>query len=163
MSENGTKLIDHSPLKINQATIIVLLGLSFILDTPWLVGFVAIVMVLGSILGVPGFGIINSWVLRPLGWIQPDVYADHPEPHRFAQAIGGIFAAISSVSLFSGLILTGWIFSWIVIILAGVNLLLGFCAGCAMYYWFNRLHIPGFYKSSLPNTTPGARPRRKDS
>lgn len=163
MSEYGTKLIDHSPLKANQSTIIILLAFSFIFDIPWLVAFVAIVMILGSLLSVPGFGIIYTRLFKPLGWLQPDVYADHPEPHRFAQAIGGIFAGLSSIFLFAGMNLLGWVLSWIVIVLAGVNLLLGFCTGCAMYYWFNRLHIPGFYKSSLPDTTPGARPRRKDS
>ena len=30
------------------------------------------------------------------------------------------------------------------IVLAGLNLFAGWCAGCTMYYWLNRLGVPGF-------------------
>jgi hypothetical protein len=163
MTENELKTIDHSPIKTNQGAIIVLLLLSFILDTPWLVAVVAVVMLLGSLLGRPGFGFLYHLLLKPLGWLRPDVFADHPEPHRFAQAVGGVFASASALLLFVGIKLPGWVCTWVVIILAAFNLLLGFCAGCAMYYWFNRLHIPGFRKSALPDSIPDARPRQKGS
>jgi hypothetical protein len=28
--------------------------------------------------------------------------------------------------------------------LAALNLFAGICVGCLMYYWFNRLGVPGF-------------------
>jgi hypothetical protein len=31
-----------------------------------------------------------------------------------------------------------------VIALASLNLFAGICVGCLMYYWFNRLGLPGF-------------------
>ena len=34
--------------------------------------------------------------------------------------------------------------STIVVALAGLNLFAGICVGCMMYYWFNRLGVPGF-------------------
>ena len=118
-------------------------------------------MLLGAVIARPGFGFIYHLILKPLRWVKADVFADHAEPHRFAQAVGGLFAAASAVLLWLGAALPGWAFAWVVIVLAGVNLLLGFCAGCAMYYWLHRLKIPGFRKSPPEGTLPGLRPRRK--
>ena len=38
----------------------------------------------------------------------------------------------------------GWVLTWIVVALAALNLFAGICVGCLMYYWFNRLGVPGF-------------------
>ena len=40
--------VDHSALKVNQAFIIALLVLAFVLDVEWLVVFVAAVMLVGT-------------------------------------------------------------------------------------------------------------------
>ena len=40
-----------------------------------------------------------------------------------------------------------------------LNLFAGFCAGCAVYYWLNRLQVPGFARTPPPGTFPGMRPR----
>jgi hypothetical protein len=34
--------------------------------------------------------------------------------------------------------------AWLVVTLAALNLFLGFCAGCFVYYQLNRLQVPGF-------------------
>ncbi len=98
MSDTFVKL-DHAPLSTNQAAIITLLLLSFIIDTPWLVTLVALAMIFGTIIKRPGFGFVYSAALKPLGWIKPDVYPDNPEPHRFAQGFGGLVAAASAIAL----------------------------------------------------------------
>jgi hypothetical protein len=49
------KKVDHAALKINQVTIIVLNILAFVLDAPWLAAVVALAMLTGSLLGLPGF------------------------------------------------------------------------------------------------------------
>ena len=152
---------DHAPISVNQGSIITLLLLSFVLDTPWLVTLVAAVMLLGAVVARPGFGFLYHLLLKPLGLVKADVFADHAEPHRFAQAVGGLFAAVSAALLWLGIAMPGWIFAWVVIALATVNLLLGFCAGCAMYYWLNRLKIPGFRHSPPEGAFPGLRPRGK--
>ena len=43
----------------------------------------------------------------------------------------------------------GWIFTMIVIFLAGLNLFLGFCMGCTLYYWLARWGVPGFDKTPI--------------
>ena len=151
--------VDHSSLRVNQATIIILLLVGFVLSISWLTAFVALVMLIGTAVGRPGFFFIYTGVLKPLGIVKPHVLADNPEPHRFAQGFGGVVAALSGVLLFAGGVTAGWLLTWLVIVLAAANLLLGFCAGCAVYYWLNRLQVPGFGKTPPSGTFPGMRPK----
>jgi hypothetical protein len=43
----------------------------------------------------------------------------------------------------------GWVLVWVLILLAGLNLFVGFCLGCFVYYQFSRLGVPGFEHSPL--------------
>jgi molybdopterin converting factor small subunit len=153
--------LDHSALRTNQAVIVLLCLLAFIFNAPWLVGLVAAVMGLGTLLGRPGFGFIYHGLLKPRGWLRPEVLRDNPEPHRFAQGLGTVFLAAGVLALLSGLALPGWALVWLVIALASLNLFVGFCAGCAVYYWLNRLRVPGFAKSPPSRAFPGMRPKAK--
>lgn len=160
---SGLQKVDHAALRTNQALIISLSVLAFILDLPLLALLVAVVMLAGSLLKRPGFGFVYQMVLKPQGWVKPDVLDDNPEPHRFAQTFGSIVLILGSLGLFFGLSVLGWGLVWLVIALAALNLFGGFCVGCAMYYWLNRLHVPGFVKSPPPGTTPGMRPKMERS
>lgn len=158
---NTLKPVDHSALRTNQATIIVLLVTAFIFNLPWLAAVVSFFMLFGSlILRKAGFFWLYTRLLKPLGWLRPDVIQDNPEPHLFAQGFGGVVVAAAAVALFSGASFTGWLLAWLVIGLAALNLFAGFCVGCAMYYWLNRLHIPGFTRQPPEGVFPGLRPRR---
>lgn len=151
--------VDHTALRLNQAVIILLLLTAFVADTAWLLAGVAAVMWIGTLLARPGFlPIYRS--LRRAGWVRPEVVPDHPQPHRFAQGLGAGFLTLSLAALLAGVPAAGWTLAWIVIALAGVNLLAGFCAGCAGYYWLQRASVPGFTSAAPPGTTPGRRPRR---
>lgn len=151
--------VDHSSLRTNQALIILGLLVGFVLNVPLIVAIVAFIMLAGTAIGRPGFFFVYQGVLRPLKIVRPDVLADNPEPHRFAQGFGGIVAGLAAVLLFLGSAVGGWALAWIVVVLAAVNLFLGFCVGCAVYYWLHRLQVPGFAKSPPPDTFPGMRPR----
>jgi hypothetical protein len=83
-------------------------------------------------------------VLRPARLVRPDLIEDNPEPHRFAQGLGGTVVLLGLMALLLSLPVLGWSLVWMVIGLAAANLLLGFCAGCFVYYQLNRLGIPGF-------------------
>lgn len=151
--------VDHAALKVNQASIITLLILGFVLNQPWLVAGVAAVMTYGALTRTPGFKVIYTGLLRPRGWVKPEVLADNPEPHVFAQGLGAAFLWAGALSLFLGAGALGWGLAWLVVTLAALNLFAGFCAGCAMYYWLNRLNVPGFLKAPPADTFPGRRPR----
>jgi hypothetical protein len=158
MSDSYQK-IDHAALKTNQALIIGLSLLAFLLDLPWLAAGTALAMLAGTLLGQPGFGWVYRLALRPLGWVKPEVLLDHPEPHRFAQGLGGAMLLAGGLSAWAGLSLLGWGLTWVVIALAALNLFAGFCAGCAVYYWLGRLGAPGFSKRPPAGTAPGMRSR----
>lgn len=151
--------VDHSSLRVNQAFIIVGLLAAFVLDLPLLAAAVALVMLIGTAIGRPGFSFVYRGILRPTGIVRPHVLADNPEPHRFAQGFGGVVAGVASALLFLGAVPAGWALTWLVIVLAALNLFAGFCAGCAVYYWLNRAQVPGFFKAPPAGTFPGMRPR----
>ena len=142
--------VDHAALKVNQTFIIGLLILAFVLDAVWLAAFVGLVMLLGT--AVPALALfqrIYRHLLRPLGLVRPHVIADNPEPHRFAQGFGGVVVALAVVALLAGQAAVGWTLAWVVVGLAALNLFLGFCAGCFVYYQLNRLGVPGFGRGPL--------------
>ena len=79
----------------------------------------------------------------------PEHWPGWPEPHRFAQGFGGVVLVMAVIALITGVSLLGWLLVWVVIGLAGLNLFLGFCAGCFLYYQMNRLNVPGFEHSRI--------------
>lgn len=151
--------VDHSALKTNQLTIISINLLAFILNQPMLAVFVALVMGLGSALKAPGFGFVYRSILKPRGWMKPDILDDNPEPHLFSQILGFVFMTGGSLALFLGSNGLGWSLVWIVIILASLNAFGGFCVGCAVYYWLAQFKVPGFTKQPPTGTFPGMKPK----
>ncbi len=142
--------VDESALKVNQAFIIGLLLLAFVLDSVWLAAFVGGVMLLGT--AVPGLSLFKrayQHLLKPAGLVKPHVITDNPEPHRFAQGFGGVVVALAVIALLAGQSIVGWALVGLVIVLAALNLFLGFCAGCFVYYQLNRLGVPGFARSPI--------------
>lgn len=159
MTSQTLQKMDHSALKTNQMIIITLNIMAFVLNLPVIAAFVALVMGLGSALKTPGFGFVYKYLLKPRGWIKPDVLDDNPEPHRFAQFLGFLFMTGGSVALFSGSNVLGWSLVWLVAALAALNAFGGFCVGCAVYYWLAQLRLPGFNKQPPAGTFPGMKPQ----
>jgi len=56
MNNQNYQNVDHAALKTNQAVIIALNILAFILNTPLLAALVTLAMVFGTLRKVPGFG-----------------------------------------------------------------------------------------------------------
>lgn len=149
--------LDHAALRLNQVSIILLLVMAFVLDLPWLVAVVATLMLFGTAVGRPGF-IWLYRLLRRASFIKPDIVQDHPEPHRFAHGLGGVFLVLSISALALRAPTLGWGLACLVVTLAALNLFAGFCVGCALYYWLHRLGVPGFRVGPPPSTFPGRRP-----
>ena len=132
---NQSSIVDYSALRVNQASIITLLALAFLLNQPWLVVFVAAVMWVGTLVPRAGlFKLFYKHVLKPLKVVRPAPTADDPNPHLFAQGVGALFLTLGSMALLAGASLLGWLLVGIVVALAAVNLFLGFCLGCFMYF-----------------------------
>lgn len=134
--------LDRNALRFNQASIITLLVLAFVLNQPWLVAAVAAVMAVGTVWPAAAlFKSIYQTVVRPRGWLRPDVAPDTADAHLFAQGVGALFLIAGSAALFSGAAVVGWALAWVVTILAAVNLFFGFCLGCFIYYQLARFGI----------------------
>jgi len=141
--------LDHSALKFNQIAIITFTVLGFIFNQPILPAFVAVVLIAGSIdKKFALFKLTYAYIIKPLGFLKPDIVEDSPTPHEFAQLLGGIVLSLGTIFLYNDLFLAGWIFAWVVISLAAANLFLGFCAGCFVYYQLGKLGVPGFRTQS---------------
>jgi len=153
-------MVDHNAIRSNQAAIIVTLLVAFVADSVALVGLVALPMLAGTALRTQAFGWLYRRILNPLRLVRPDSVPDHPAPHRFAQGLGGGFLVVASLALVLSAPILGWALAWLVIVLAAVNLFLGFCAGCFVYYWLARWNVPGFTHSPPGDTFPGVRPPR---
>ena len=138
----SSQRVDQTALRFNQASIIVLLSLGFVLNRSALVAFVALVMAIGTLAPDGGlFKRLYQHVLKPAGLLRPQVIADDPRPHLFAQGVGALFLITSTLAFLNGAALVGWILAGIVVVLAAVNLFAGFCLGCFVYYQLARRGI----------------------
>lgn len=150
MDSDTLPKVDQSQIRVNQASMILVLLIGFIFDLWVLVAAIAVIHIVGVL--APQL-LVWRWLyqglLKPLGFVRPDVIADHPEPHRFAMAVGGGLAVLSTVLHLLGLSTAGWVVTWVLMLLAAVNLFLGFCLGCFTYYQLNRLGVPGFEHSPM--------------
>lgn len=129
---------------MSQATTALLLLTAFVLDTWPLAAAVGAVNLLGA--AVPPLAFLAQVyrrVLKPLGLVKPHIVLDNPEPHRFAQTFSGVVTGLGAGLVWAG-ISAGWALSWLVIVLAALNVFVGFCAGCFTYYQLSRLGVPGF-------------------
>lgn len=137
-------MVDRSAIKTNQASIVVLVVLGFVLNLPWLVAVVAFALALGLVAPEAGpFRLLYTRVLRPTGLLRPEVIREDSAPHRFAQGVGVTFLTFSIVLLVLGASTVGWAVAWLVVVLAGVNLVFGFCAGCFLHYQLSRRGLLG--------------------
>ena len=137
------RTIDTNALRFNQAMIVFWTVLAFILGTgrggSWIVLLVGLSLAIGA--AMPGFGpfqIIYRKIVTQVGLLKPVRVAGSPAPHRFAQAMGGTCLLLSAAFLAAGWTLAGWALAWIVVALATVNLVFGFCAGCFIYLQLDR-------------------------
>ena len=136
-------VVDTTALRFNQASIIVLVALAFVLQQPWLALAVGVVLAVGTaVQSLALFQQIYRQILRPAGLLKARVHPDDPAPHRFAQGVGAAFLLASGLFLLlTPLLIVGWVLALIVVVLAGVNLFAGFCAGCFVYYQLGRVGL----------------------
>lgn len=142
------KKVDTTAIKFNQGSIVGLTLLGFVLNQPYLVLFVGLVLAIGTIWPQAGlFKLVYQKLLKPAGLLKANIIDDDPAPHQFAQGVGALFLlASSSILLGLGNVTVGWVLAWIVIILASINLFFNFCAGCFVYYQLDRFGL-------MPNGT----------
>jgi hypothetical protein len=136
-------VVDHAALKVNQAAIvgtvlIAFVGSFFAPVVLALIPLLGIVLLLGTF--VPQLALFKQIyfkVLKPAGIVKPRPVQDRPEPHNFAQGMGGIFLGIASILLLS-VPVVGLALALLVAVLAFVNLAFGYCLGCQIFFQLER-------------------------
>jgi len=135
----ATQVVDHSALKVNQtgiiATVLVaFIGSAFYRPALLLIPLLAIVLLLGTF--APNLALFKQFyfkVLKPRGIVKPRPVQDRPEPHNFAQGLGGVFLVVASAFLLPVPVI-GLALALLVAVLAFVNLAFGYCLGCQIYF-----------------------------
>jgi hypothetical protein len=133
---------DRSALKTNQAAIIALTVLAYVLQQPAVAAFVAAVMLAGTL--DPRLALFQQLyrrALKPAGLVKPRVALDDPAPHRFAQGLGGAVLAAGVLLMASGLTVAGWALAALVVALAFVNFAFDFCVGCQIFFLLARARV----------------------
>lgn len=138
-----TPRVDTHLLKFSQAWTVGLTAVAFIIQAPWLVAVAALcLLVSAAVPSVGPFRLLYRYIAVPLRLIKPRVVEDDPAPHRFAQGVGTVFLIASSATLYlTSVAAVGWTLDGIVFFLALINLTVGFCAGCFVYYHLGRLGL----------------------
>ncbi len=135
----ATQVVDHSALKVNQtgivATVLVaFIGSAFYRPLLVLIPLLAIVLLVGTF--APQLALFKQFyfkVLKPRGIVKPRPVQDRPEPHNFAQGLGGVFLVVASAFLLPVPVI-GLALALLVAVLAFVNLAFGYCLGCQIYF-----------------------------
>src|SRR5256886_10489865 len=138
-----TTVVDHSALKVNQTGIIVTVLVAFIGSAVFrpllvLIPLLAIVLLLGTF--APQLALFKQLyfkVLKPRGIVKARPVQDRPEPHNFAQGLGGVFLAVASIFLIP-LPVVGLALSLLVAVLAFVKLAFRYCLGCQIFFQLER-------------------------
>ena len=143
MAASAPGVVDHSALKVNQvgiiATVLVaFIGSAFFRPLLILIPLLSVVLLLGTFAPrLALFKQIYFKVLKPRGIVKPRPVQDRPEPHNFAQGMGGVVLAIASLLLVP-LTVAGLALALLVAVLAFVNVAFGYCLGCQIYYQLGR-------------------------
>lgn len=136
--------VDRNAIKFNQVSIAVISTAAFLADLPHLAGVLALVLAAGTARPAWGlFRLIYQRIVLPRRWLRPHVLDDDPAPHRFAQGVGAAFLGLGWLGLALGASAVGWALVLLVAVLALVNVVFDFCAGCFVYYQLRRIGLIG--------------------
>ena len=134
-------MVDRTAIKTNQFFVILLSLGAFILNEPVIAFILALIMVSGAFFPrLAVFQLFYQRVIKPAGWIKPELINEVSNPHQFASAMGGTIVTLSTILILSfELPFVGWGLILIVALLALTNLVLGFCMGCFIYFQFSKM------------------------
>lgn len=83
------------------------------------------------------WGQVYRFAVQPR--LKPTTEREAPEPLRFAQGVGFVFALVGTVGYVTGLTTLGVVATALALIAAFVNAAFGYCMGCEMYLLLRRV------------------------
>jgi hypothetical protein len=125
-------VIDSRAPRFNQVVIGTLALVAVVVGWPWLLGLLALQLVVGLTLGrrycLPCLAYFE--LVQPLLGEGP---LEDARPPRFANMVGAVFLASAFLSYLAGLAALGAVLALLVAALALLAAATGFCAGCEAY------------------------------
>lgn len=133
--------IDVRGPRFGAAVTTVVLAVVLITGSAWLLAWQTLAFALGAAGGVgrSPYGWLFRRLVRPR--IKPPTEFEAPEPPRFAQAVGLVFAGVGLVGYALGPSWLGLAATGAALAAAFLNATFGYCLGCEMYLVVRRVTV----------------------
>jgi Domain of unknown function (DUF4395) len=138
---------DRSVLKVSQVILMTTIVAAYVVSF-WVRPVVVVLPLLAAMMlaaaASPAANLPRTLYMRwlkPHGLVRPRLHTEDPAPHRFAQAVGGVFLAAASLLALAGLVGAAWVLAWVVVILAFLNFAFEICVGCMVYAQLTRFGV----------------------
>ncbi|MFI9757150.1 DUF4395 domain-containing protein [Streptomyces sp. NPDC051963] len=133
--------IDARGPRFGAAVSTVVLAVVLITGSAWLLAWQTLAFALGAAGGVSRspYGLLFRKAVRPR--IGPPTEFEPPEPPRFAQAVGLLFAGLGLVGYTVGPLWLGLAATGAALAAAFLNAAFGYCLGCEMYLLIRRIAV----------------------
>jgi uncharacterized protein DUF4395 len=133
--------IDARGPRFGAAVTTVVLAVVLITGSAWLLAWQTLAFALGAAGGVSRspYGLLFRKAVRPR--IGPPTEFEPPEPPRFAQAVGLLFAGLGLAGYTVGPLWLGLAAAGAALAAAFLNAAFGYCLGCEMYLLIRRIAV----------------------
>ncbi|MDX2605465.1 DUF4395 domain-containing protein [Streptomyces caniscabiei] len=133
--------IDVRGPRFGAAVTTVVLAVALITGSAWLLAWQTFAFALGAAGGVgrSPYGWVFRTLVRPR--LGPPTEFEPPEPPRFAQAVGLVFALVGLVGFAVGPVWLGLVATGAALAAAFLNAVFGYCLGCEMYVLVRRVTV----------------------
>ncbi|MGC0333627.1 hypothetical protein RKD23_006617 [Streptomyces sp. SAI-170] len=133
--------IDVRGPRFGAAVTAVVLAAVLVTGSAWLLAWQTLAFALGAAGGVgrSPYGWVFRRLVRPR--LGPPTDFEAPEPPRFAQAVGLVFAGVGLAGYAAGVEWLGLTATGAALAAAFLNAAFGYCLGCEMYLLLRRLTV----------------------
>jgi hypothetical protein len=133
--------IDVRGPRFAAAVTTVVLAVALITENPWVLAWQTLAFALGAAGGVgrSPYGWFFRTAVRPR--LGPPGEFEAPQPPRFAQAVGLVFAGLGLVGFTVGPAWLGLAATGAALAAAFLNAVFGYCLGCEMYLLVRRVAV----------------------
>ena len=130
--------VDPRGQRFAAAVTTLVLGAVLLTQSVWLLALQALVFAVGALAGVrrSPYSLLFAKAVRPR--IGPPAHTEDPQPPRFAQGVGLVFALVGLVGFLLGVPTLGLVATGLALAAAFLNAAFGFCLGCEMYLLIRR-------------------------
>jgi hypothetical protein len=131
--------LDPRGLRFGALITVIVLAAVLVTESAWLLAAQGVVFAIGAFIGphASPYGWIYRVAVRPR--LAPPAELEAPQPPRFAQAVGLIFAVVGTFGFATGLTWLGLIATAFALAAAFLNAAFNVCLGCEIYLLVRRL------------------------